>query len=114
VRFRRDKSPVIVDVGGGYGGGVTLRLEDNDIRPTPFNGANQSTEETKDRQLEFANNAPRRGGNSAKRSTLTSRTAPQSRCLPILNYGPISRLNEDAGQAFRCDVNGPIRNRVPE
>ena len=55
VRYRRDKSPVIVDVGGGYGGGVTLRLEDNDIQPAPFNGANQSIEKTKDGQLTFAN-----------------------------------------------------------
>jgi hypothetical protein len=55
VRFRRDKAPVIVDVGGGYGGAVNLRLEDNDITPAPFNGANQSTEKTKDGQLSFAN-----------------------------------------------------------
>src|SRR4051794_30861803 len=53
VRFRRDKPPVIVDVGGGYGGSVTIRLEDNDIRPTPFNGTNLSTEKTKDGQLTF-------------------------------------------------------------
>jgi hypothetical protein len=42
---------VIVDVGGGYGGSVTLRLTDNDIQPTPFNGANLSLEKTKDGQL---------------------------------------------------------------
>lgn len=55
VRFRRDKAPVIVDVGGGYGGAINLGLEDNDITPTPFNGANQSREKTKDGQLSFAN-----------------------------------------------------------
>jgi hypothetical protein len=28
--------PVIVDVGGGYGGGVTVRLKDNGIEPVSF------------------------------------------------------------------------------
>ena len=30
-RHRRDNAPVVVDVGGGYGGAVTLRLRDNGI-----------------------------------------------------------------------------------
>ena len=55
VRYRRDNAPVIIDVGGGYGGGVMLRLTDNGIEPTAFNGANESTEKTKDGQLAFAN-----------------------------------------------------------
>ena len=55
VRYRRDNAPVIIDVGGGYGGGVMLRLTDNGIEPTSFNGANESTEKTKDGQLAFAN-----------------------------------------------------------
>jgi hypothetical protein len=42
VRYRVDSAPVIVDVGGGYGGVVTLRLKDNGIEPTSFNGANES------------------------------------------------------------------------
>jgi hypothetical protein len=46
---------VIVDVGGGYGGGVTLRLKDNGIEPTSFTGATESIEKTKDDQLAFAN-----------------------------------------------------------
>ena len=33
VRYRLDAAPVIVDVGGGYGGGVTVRLKDNGIEP---------------------------------------------------------------------------------
>jgi hypothetical protein len=55
VRYRLDNAPVIVDVGGGYGGAVTLRLKDNDIKPMAFNGANESRTKTKDGQLGFAN-----------------------------------------------------------
>jgi hypothetical protein len=55
TRYRRDNSPVIVDVGGGYGGAVTLRLKDNGIFHVPFNGAGTSTARTKDGQLRFAN-----------------------------------------------------------
>jgi hypothetical protein len=36
VRYRLDSAPVIVDVGGGYGGGVTIRLKDNGIEPVSF------------------------------------------------------------------------------
>jgi hypothetical protein len=43
------------DVGGGYGGAVVLRLKDNEIKPMPFNGANESLAKTKDGQLAFAN-----------------------------------------------------------
>lgn len=55
VRHRLDNAPVIIDVGGGYGGAVILRLKDNDIKPVPFNGANESFFKTKDGQLSFAN-----------------------------------------------------------
>lgn len=55
VRYRRDSAQVIVDVGGGYGGAVTLRLNDNSVAFTPFNGASRSSALTKDRQLTFAN-----------------------------------------------------------
>lgn len=55
IKHRRDNCPVIVDVGGGYGGGVTLRLEDNGINAVGFNGAKASTAKTKDGQLGFAN-----------------------------------------------------------
>jgi hypothetical protein len=34
---------------------VTLRLKDNDIKPMPFNEANESHGKTKDGQLDFAN-----------------------------------------------------------
>jgi hypothetical protein len=55
IRYRRDAAPVIVDVGGGYGGAVTLRLKDNGIVHMPFNGANSATGKSRDGQLSFAN-----------------------------------------------------------
>lgn len=55
TRYRRDSAPVVVDVGGGYGGAVTLRLKDNGIAHVGFNGAGASLARTKDGQLRFAN-----------------------------------------------------------
>lgn len=52
---RRAGAAVVVDVGGGYGGAVTLRLKDNGISVVGFNGAGASTAKTRDRQLRFAN-----------------------------------------------------------
>jgi hypothetical protein len=39
VAHRRDGAAIIVDVGGGYGGGVVERLKDNRIEAVKFNGA---------------------------------------------------------------------------
>lgn len=55
ISHRRDNAPVVVDVGGGYGGAVTLRLKDNGIPHIGFNGAGKSMLKTKDGQLSFAN-----------------------------------------------------------
>jgi hypothetical protein len=55
IRYRRDNAPVIVDVGGGYGGAVKLRLTDNGIVHVGFNGAERSLKRTKDGQLHFVN-----------------------------------------------------------
>ena len=55
VRYRLDSAPVIVDVGGGYGGGVTIRLKDNGIEPVSFVASWESIEKTKDGRLAFAN-----------------------------------------------------------
>lgn len=55
VGHRRDNCPVIVDLGGGYGGAVTLRLKDNGILAVGFNGAGASKAKTKDGQLTFKN-----------------------------------------------------------
>jgi hypothetical protein len=40
IAKRRNNAPVIVDVGGGYGGAVTERLKDNGVPHVRFNGAN--------------------------------------------------------------------------
>lgn len=42
-KHRKDSCPVIVDVGGGYGGAVILRLRDNSVEAVQFNGAGGST-----------------------------------------------------------------------
>jgi hypothetical protein len=55
ISHRRDNAPVVVDVGGGYGGAVTLRLKDNGIAHIGFNGASKSSSKTIDGQLNFAN-----------------------------------------------------------
>lgn len=55
VKHRRDNAPVIVDVGGGYGGAVTLRLKDNGVPHIGFNGANSTSAHTRDGKLKFAN-----------------------------------------------------------
>lgn len=55
VKYRRDNAIVIVDVGGGYGGSVTMRLEDNNIEYVAFNPGQIVTTKTNDRQLRFAN-----------------------------------------------------------
>lgn len=55
IRYRRDNAPIVVDVGGGYGGAVTLRLKDNGVTHTAFNGANNSMSHTRDGKLKFAN-----------------------------------------------------------
>lgn len=52
---RRDQCQVLVDVGGGYGGAVSLRLRDNDIEAKRFNGAEASNRKTRDKALAFAN-----------------------------------------------------------
>lgn len=55
IKHRRDHAPIVVDVGGGYGGAVTMRLSDNEIPHIGFNGAHAAAGRTKDRQLSFVN-----------------------------------------------------------
>lgn len=55
IAHRRDAAPVIVDTGGGYGGAVALRLQDNGISHVGFNGARRSNARTRDGQLRFVN-----------------------------------------------------------
>lgn len=55
IRYRRDAAPVVIDVGGGYGGAVTQRLADNGVFHVGFNGAERAVGRTKDGQLGFVN-----------------------------------------------------------
>jgi hypothetical protein len=52
---RRDNAPVIVDVGGGYGDKIVLRLKDNGVEHIRFNGADASRKRTKGSNIPFAN-----------------------------------------------------------
>lgn len=47
-KYRKDNCPVVVDMGGGYGGSVSLRLKDNGVVSSRFNGADASNARTKD------------------------------------------------------------------
>lgn len=52
---RRDNAPVVIDVGGGYGGKISLRLKDNSINHVAFNGAGSSTKKSKGSNIAYAN-----------------------------------------------------------
>lgn len=55
IRWRKDGCPVVIDVGGGFGGASMLMFKENGIDYAAFNGANASTAKTKDGQLSFVN-----------------------------------------------------------
>lgn len=55
VRHRRDNAPVIVDLGGGWGGDCYGHLKANGIEATGYLGVKASTAKTEDRKLEFTN-----------------------------------------------------------
>jgi len=55
IRYRRDGCPVVVDVGGGYGGAVITRLKDNGIAYLTFDGAARSLASARGSGLRFAN-----------------------------------------------------------
>ena len=56
VTYRRNSATVIVDMGGGYGGGVSERLTENEISVVKYNGANESNAKTHDdAKLGFVN-----------------------------------------------------------
>ena len=55
VRHRRDSAAVVVDCGGGYGGGVVERLLDNGIAAVKFLGAAAGIGRTKCRTNGFQN-----------------------------------------------------------
>jgi hypothetical protein len=55
VSKRRNDAQIVVDVGGGYGGAVLLRLRDNGIDVESFNGTSSSSSRTRDGKLQFFN-----------------------------------------------------------
>lgn len=55
MAHRRDNAPVVVDVGGGYGGKISLRLKDNGVLHVGFNGASASTTREKGSKIPYAN-----------------------------------------------------------
>jgi hypothetical protein len=55
LRHRKDNCPVVVDVGGGYGGPATLLMRENGIPFLRFNGAEPTQEETADGALKIYN-----------------------------------------------------------
>jgi hypothetical protein len=54
-QHRRDHCPVIVDVGGGWGGDAVVALKDNGITVAPFLGVDKSTAKTQAGNLSFRN-----------------------------------------------------------
>jgi hypothetical protein len=55
VRLRRDNCPVVVDMGGGWGGDAAIALNDNGITVVTYLGLNPSSARTRDGRLCFFN-----------------------------------------------------------
>ena len=55
MKHRRDNAPVVVDMGGGYGGSVSMRFDDNGVSHVKFNGATASAARSQDGTLSFVN-----------------------------------------------------------
>ena len=55
ITHRKDNCPVVVDMGGGYGGKVTQRLKDNNMPYIEFNGSKAAPGITKEGKLKFYN-----------------------------------------------------------
>lgn len=55
VKHRRDEAHVVVDMGGGYGGGVRERLAENGVEAIKYLGASDSVARTSDGSLKFSN-----------------------------------------------------------
>ncbi|HEX5461895.1 MAG TPA: hypothetical protein VFX20_18165 [Steroidobacteraceae bacterium] len=55
VAARRDDAEVMIDMGGGYGGGTYERLTENGIPVQTYKGASASSKRTKDKKLGFTN-----------------------------------------------------------
>jgi len=55
VKIRRDNCPVIVDLGGGWGGDAVIALKDNGIDCVTYMGLNPSSATTRDGKIRFVN-----------------------------------------------------------
>lgn len=55
VRHRRDRCPVIVDLGGGWGGDAVIALKDNGVEVVAYSGVATSSARTRDGKLRFVN-----------------------------------------------------------
>ena len=55
VKIRRDRCPVIVDLGGGWGGDAVIAMKDNGIDVIAFNGVVASRARTRDGKMGFRN-----------------------------------------------------------
>lgn len=55
VRIRRDNCPVVVDLGGGWGGDTSIALTDNGITVITYMGLSPSNATTRDGKLRFVN-----------------------------------------------------------
>lgn len=55
LSYRRDKAVVVVDMGGGHGGGIYEQLHDNDVQCVGHKGMDISVRRTEDSQLGFFN-----------------------------------------------------------
>lgn len=55
IKMRKDAADIVIDMGGGYGGVPFTTLEDNDIEPIAYKGAEGSQARTADRKMGFYN-----------------------------------------------------------
>lgn len=55
VKHRRNHCPVVVDLGGGWGGDALIAMKDNGIEVVPFNGVQVSHGRTRDGKIKFRN-----------------------------------------------------------
>lgn len=55
VKHRKHGCPIVVDVGGGFGGASMMLFKENGIAHRSFNGAGRSTAKSRDSKLSFVN-----------------------------------------------------------
>lgn len=55
VKERRDGATVVLDMGGGYGGGIFNHLAENRVECIPYKGASASNRRTRDKKFGFVN-----------------------------------------------------------